>query len=677
MNEILSAGVFLFTIFMSGVLVTWISRRRQAAELDSQAFLSEILDNAVEAIILIDKQQRILMFNQGAESVFGYFAHEVLGQPIELVIPQRFQTTHHQHVSAFGRSQEVSRAIWQHNEVCGVRKGGEEFPAESSIAKHRLNGRDVYSVFLRDISARKQREMALQESEARFQQLFDRSPVGIFIVDLDGRFIQANAAYKAFTGYGEAELAGINYWELIHPEDREATQDMFTELTQGERFFYEKESRYLRKDGNIVWGAKIVTILRSADGKSKGLFGQVKDITMRKRAEADLEEYHKHLEELVARRTAELEKSRSRLAILNQASRVVNSASLNPDHIFVAIHQMTAWMMPVDVFEIALVDESRDDLEVLYLAGREGRQPARHRPLQGSCVEWMLTNHRSLRVDDLSSSEQKPIIVNQEDGIRSMLSVLLQSGSRVMGALCLKSSQPGAYTPDDQKALESFAAHAAIAIENTRLYQQAQETAVSEERHRLARELHDSVTQLLYSMSLLSSGWKKMAQDGRLADPAASFEQLEDIGLQALKEMRLLIHQLRSSILEEAGLAGALRQRLEAVEQHVNVDTELVVDGDLPALPYMVEEQLYHIAQEALNNTLRHARATAISVHIRCQDGRLSLVIRDNGVGFNPDKSSTGLGLNSMQERAEAISAKLQIASEPGYGMTVQVTIAV
>jgi signal transduction histidine kinase len=280
-------------------------------------------------------------------------------------------------------------------------------------------------------------------------------------------------------------------------------------------------------------------------------------------------------------------------------------------------------------------------------------------------------------VEDFSLAEPEAGILVPEEGMRSGLSVLLQSGQRTLGALCLKSSLSHAYSSDDQKALESFAAHAAIAIENTRLYQQAQEIAVSEERQRLARELHDSVTQLLYSMSLLSSGWKKMAQDGRLADPAASFQQLEGIGLQALKEMRLLIHQLRPSVLEEAGLAGAVQHRLEAVEQRANIDTELVIDGDLPPLSPLFEEQLYNIAQEALNNALRHAQASAISVYIYCQDGQLSLMVRDNGVGFDTDNSSTGIGLQSMRERAEAIAAQLSVSSHPHEGTMVQVTVAV
>lgn len=162
-----------------------------------------------------------------------------------------------------------------------------------------------------------------------------------------------------------------------------------------------------------------------------------------------------------------------------------------------------------------------------------------------------------------------------------------------------------------------------------------------------------------------------------MVDPAAAFQQLESIGLQALKEMRLVIYQMRPPILEENGLVGALRLRLEAVEQHVNIHTELVTEGDLPPLSQFVEEQLYDIAQEALNNTLRHAQADRIFVQILYQDGHLDLTIQDNGQGFTLENISKGMGLDTMRERAEAIASQLQVTSDLQDGTKVHITVAV
>jgi signal transduction histidine kinase len=190
------------------------------------------------------------------------------------------------------------------------------------------------------------------------------------------------------------------------------------------------------------------------------------------------------------------------------------------------------------------------------------------------------------------------------------------------------------HTHVEQEILESFATHAAIAIENASLYRQAQERAAVEERRRLARELHDSVAQLLYSMILMNSGWEKMAQENRLDSPASAFKQLAAINLQALKEMRLLIHHLRPSNLEEMGLVNALRHRLETVEQRSGIKAQLEFNDELSMLPVTIEDELYAIAQEALNNALRHSSASKVTVELKLVEKEIILLIQDNGAGL-------------------------------------------
>ena len=265
---------------------------------------------------------------------------------------------------------------------------------------------------------------------------------------------------------------------------------------------------------------------------------------------------------------------------------------------------------------------------------------------------------------------------DENDEIGSWMGAPLATGESTIGVLTVDSRRPGAYRAEDVQVLQAFADQAAIAIENARLYERAQTVAIDEERQRLARDLHDSVTQSLYSLTLLSNGWGTMAKRGRLGDVVGCFEQLGDVSQQALKEMRLLIHQLRPPILEEVGLVGALQQRLDAVEQRVNIETRLLTKGDLSALPHNMEEQLFHIAQEALNNALRHAQATAISIRVREENGHINLSIHDNGIGFDPDAPTAGMGLINMRERARGIGGDLAIAVEPGRGTTVTASVA-
>jgi signal transduction histidine kinase len=264
----------------------------------------------------------------------------------------------------------------------------------------------------------------------------------------------------------------------------------------------------------------------------------------------------------------------------------------------------------------------------------------------------------------------------RELDLSSMMLIPLSARGRILGLLVLASDQAGRVFAEDEVSLaEIIAADVAAALENARLAEQAQAAAVVAERQRLARGLHDSVTQSLYSLTLLSQGWGTMAAEGRLRDPAGSFRRLNQVGQQALKEMRLMIHQLRPPILEKVGLADALRQRLETVEQRADVEARLLTGEEVVHLPQPIEDHLFHIAQEALNNALRHAAASEVVVRIDANGEEVLLSVADNGTGFDPGMDTAGMGLMTMQERAEAIGGQLTVNSALDQGTTVEVTV--
>ena len=177
-------------------------------------------------------------------------------------------------------------------------------------------------------------------------------------------------------------------------------------------------------------------------------------------------------------------------------------------------------------------------------------------------------------------------------------------------------------------------------------------------------------------MALLTHGWGLQARNGVAIDEQASFTQLESMSVDALKEMRLLIHELRPPVLAKVGLVEALRQRLESVEQRAEIKTTLTVEGELPPLSPTAAEAAYYIVQEALNNALRHAQATATDIRIRTDDGAVHLTVRDNGVGFDQALTSPGLGLTTMRERADGAGVLLCVDSQRNEGTTVNLSIA-
>jgi signal transduction histidine kinase len=231
------------------------------------------------------------------------------------------------------------------------------------------------------------------------------------------------------------------------------------------------------------------------------------------------------------------------------------------------------------------------------------------------------------------------------------------------------------FSANNQSLAETVAGQVATAISNARLAEQAQQAARLAERNQVARDLHDSATQSLYSLVLIAGGWAMKAEKGCLTDIPARFTQLSEIAVQVLKELRLLIYQLRHPELAAAGLVKALEERLAAVEQRANITTTFAVEGELPSFTPDEEEQLYAMLQEALNNALRHGRARSVTVAIRAEAGEVVFRVHDDGVGFDPDTPTGGLGLRSMQERATKIGARLTLTSQPGQGTLVEIRV--
>lgn len=200
-----------------------------------------------------------------------------------------------------------------------------------------------------------------------------------------------------------------------------------------------------------------------------------------------------------------------------------------------------------------------------------------------------------------------------------------------------------------------------------------------EERQRLARDLHDTVAQTLYSMTLLAEAVRRVADAGDLEQVQAYASRLGETAQQSLKEMRLLVYEMRSSMLEEQGLSKAIQNRLDAVEKRSGIDVHFQTNLEGKLLEPL-EKDLFYIVSEALTNSLKHANATAVSV-VMCVDGETEAAIEvgDNGRGFDlkAAQEDGGIGLNSMKERAEKLGGGVKIVSESGQGTRLLVRVPI
>ena len=257
--------------------------------------------------------------------------------------------------------------------------------------------------------------------------------------------------------------------------------------------------------------------------------------------------------------------------------------------------------------------------------------------------------------------------------MRSFLGVPIVAASGIVGAIYL-TDKVGAEEFDeaDQQLIEMLSVHAALAIEKANLYERSRELSIVEERNRLARELHDSVTQKLFGLTLTAEAAATMI-DRDTTEARAQLQRLQELTREAMEELRSLIFELRPPEAESEGLATALRKHVDVLQRVHGHAVQLTLDGDAhrsaPA-----DAEVLRIAQEALQNAVRHAHARHVDVRLDAIDGHLRVAVADDGVGFDPDEPglrSRRLGLTSMEERARALGGTLSIDSRPGAGTTV------
>jgi GAF domain-containing protein len=291
-------------------------------------------------------------------------------------------------------------------------------------------------------------------------------------------------------------------------------------------------------------------------------------------------------------------------------------------------------------------------------------------------LSWIINHNEPVIVSDLASDPRVVELPRLNlPAYGALVGHPIRTRGQTLGVVSVvrKSGLPP-FDREEVALLTSICDHIGIVVESARLRQRAEQAAIAEERARLARDLHDSVTQLLYSVNLFAATGREAVRLGDMAQVNNCLGELAEIAQQALKEMRLLVYELRPPVLKHDGLISALQQRLDIVERRAGVKAELVTD-ELPDLPEPVEVALYHIIQESLNNVLKHAHATSVTVRIKAEDRRLEVEVADNGLGFDLDaiNGRGGLGLVSMRERIGALGGDLAILSKRGEGTRVKV----
>ncbi len=292
-------------------------------------------------------------------------------------------------------------------------------------------------------------------------------------------------------------------------------------------------------------------------------------------------------------------------------------------------------------------------------------------PRQHGLLGLMLRDPNPVRLADIRAHPRFGGWPSAHPEMTDFLGMPIVDGHEILGELFLANKRtPGGFTADDEELLRLLAAHAAIALVNARLYERSRELSIVEERNRIARELHDAVTQKLFSLRLTAEAASTLVA----ADPAGAAAQLDTVrqlAAEASAELRAIVVGLRPADLAGDGLGVALRKQTELLDQ-VHAATVRFVGEPFPRLSPAREEAAYRIAQEALHNALRHGSPSTVEVSVTALDGTVRVEITDDGPGF--DTKDAGLGLTSMRDRARAAGGRLDVRSTPG-GTTVRLEV--
>jgi signal transduction histidine kinase len=398
------------------------------------------------------------------------------------------------------------------------------------------------------------------------------------------------------------------------------------------------------------------------------------EIAERQRAEAQLQALNVTLEQRVSDRTRDLS---ALYAVSAVASQTTSLDKLLTESLARTLAVMSSALGAIYLLtdDDALADERQPHLRLAVQQGIPPDQLAAMAVLspEGGVTGWVMEHREPLLIPNSADLRVQKAL--GQAGPLSLLIAPMQAEEGVVGIMVLGRAVEQGFKLEEVTLLASIADQVGLAAHSDRLRQQA---IVFEERQRLARDLHDSVTQSLYGLVTLAEVGQAHLETEPANPVGRTLARIGQTARQALKEMRLYVHQLRPPVLQEEGLAGALALRLSAVEGRTNVQTRLVADESIQRLPPSVASALYQIAQEALNNVLRHTLATSVTVQIHWSGERVTLEIVDDGGGFDlAAADGRGMGLTNMRERARQVGGTLDITSAPAAGTRVRVSVPV
>ncbi len=687
-----TSAFVLATVVLLVSVVLWTARQlsgvdasRQAAENAlrlSEARLAGIISTAADAIISIDAEHRITLFNEGAEHIFGYSRSEALGQPLEMLLPARLRATHAELVRGFATGQDPARFMETRGTLAGLRHNGEEFPAEATIAKQELGGKMLLTVILRDVSGHHRARETLEASERRFRTAFEDAPSGISLMSLEGAFLNVNASLCKLLGYPPEELLAKTLRDVLWPEDLEEDHAKMLQLQEGGPSSHQLEQRYRHQKGHLITVVSTASLVRDAQGRPHYFIRQLQDISERKRLESALK------------------------TLAEAGPRLAGTLELPATLEFVAklmVPMLADWCV------VGLFDENAG---LRWAAGTAAE--ARSAQL----VQELITTYPGatlfqgcaaadlLPMTEPSLSECPALDAVPEERLRELLGGLrcgalirapLRTSGRLLGILILARNEAGPYQAWDLTLAGELAHRAALAIDNARLHTKSEQAIQT--RDEVLRIVAHDLRGPLNVVSLSAEVLKE-----RLAPERTEDRKRLDAILRAVSRSNQLIRDLLDMAQLEAhhlSLVLGPEETRSLVEESfmlhrplaearaIRLDFSLMKDCP----PLLVDRnRVLQILSNLLGNALKFTReGGTVTLRVEAARNMLRFCVSDSGVGistlelphlFEPfwqarpgKRDGAGLGLSIVKGLVEAHGGALQVESTLGVGSTFSFTL--
>jgi PAS domain S-box-containing protein len=616
----------------------------------------DLFDSAPIGYLVTDQNGLIRESNRAAAQMLNIDLKHIIGKPLALFVPEKEKSDFRQQLIQV--SPLVNVKSWEsHLQPRGSPEVRDVLFIVSQI-KQQVNHEEVSNLrwLVHDISDRKRAEAA--KLAQFFRETFEYAAVGIAHISPNNEWLRVNQRLCDMLGYSREALLNLSPGAVIHPDDKIIFMQIHRQLIRGALENATLEKRYLHKSGETVWVHLTLSAVHSASEGYAYTIAIVNDITERIR--------------LIA---AEREQRALAEALRETAMTITNS--LDVQEVLHHILSTISRIVPQEAASTLLVEEK--GLHIVKGWGYDNRFIP---PLEEALKQLCVPNSETSIFDQAAITKQPVILSDWVDhsswenipeirAIRSLICVPIISQNDVIGFLELHSSTPNFFTDYDGAHLQTFAAQAAIAIQNARAHEQALQLAAHEERERLARDLHDAVTQTLFTASLISESLLRMGKK-KPERILPLLERLHMLNRGAIAEMRNLLTELRPDYLLKVPLSTQLYQLADAVKSRKKMDIQVIIRDDNP-LPPEVQTAFYRIAQEALNNVVKHSHANKVEIGLHNQPYNVRLYLRDDGCGFDPTQNSSGIGMGTMRERAEAIQASFEVTSTKGEGTQVMI----